>query len=77
MSPATLARVCEACGCWPCRCRREPIVSSYSEPDIRVERCSCGGHITVYEPTTRNIRAAIVAHHRTVGHACWRRGFES
>lgn len=45
----------------------------YVEPTFRVEVCSCGGSIVVYEPTPQNIAGAVSAHNATVGHALWRR----
>lgn len=75
-SPPTrrIARVCDACGTWPCLCERETTLPVYVEPTFRVERCVCGGHITVYETTAVNILAAVHEHNTTPGHALWRRG---
>lgn len=66
------ARTCDVCGRWPCACRIEPPFLVYIEPTFRVERCSCGGSIPVYEPTDRNITAAVTSHNGTVGHSVWR-----
>lgn len=73
LPPTRPARVCDACRSWPCSCQREPLQPVYVEPTFRVEGCSCGGSIVVYEPTPQNITAAVAAHNATVGHALWRR----
>lgn len=69
-----VARVCEVCTWFPCRCQRETDGNRYIEADVRVERCACGGMVTVYgdqEPGV--VVAAVRAHNATTRHQLWRR----